>query len=145
MLVEDCHKHIHGCCLQFSHTTREDVGGILLLKAGELCWFQGRVSFFHRKYSPVQTILKKINSTLAKTNTGAHERCPRAVSQGTQFCSSTMDAALDVWGQSMLPVPLPWSWAPVERCQCLAGAERSQQTLLYQLPLPGDSAGAAEL
>lgn len=38
--VEDCHKHIHGCCLQFSHSAGEDFGGMLLLKAGELCWFQ---------------------------------------------------------------------------------------------------------
>lgn len=36
----NCHKHIRGCCLQFSHTAREDAGGMLLLKAGELCWFQ---------------------------------------------------------------------------------------------------------
>lgn len=39
VVVEDCHKHIHGCCLQFSHSTGEDVGGMLLLKARELCWF----------------------------------------------------------------------------------------------------------
>lgn len=40
LLVEDCHKHIHGCCLQFSHSAGEDVEGMLLLKAGELCCFQ---------------------------------------------------------------------------------------------------------
>lgn len=34
-LVEDCHGRIHGCCFQSSHTTREEVEGMLLLKAGE--------------------------------------------------------------------------------------------------------------
>lgn len=40
VLVENSHRHIHGCCLQFSHTAGEDAGGMLLLKAGELCCFQ---------------------------------------------------------------------------------------------------------
>lgn len=30
VLVEDCHKHIHGCCLQFSHSAGEDIGRMLL-------------------------------------------------------------------------------------------------------------------
>lgn len=59
VLVEDCHKHIHRCCLQFSHAAGEDVEGMLLLKAGELCWFQGRVNFPHRKYSSIQATVKK--------------------------------------------------------------------------------------
>lgn len=33
-LVEDCHGRIHECCFQSSHTTREEVEGMLLLKAG---------------------------------------------------------------------------------------------------------------
>lgn len=38
--VEGCvgggfHGRIHGCCFQSSHTTREEVEGMLLLKAGE--------------------------------------------------------------------------------------------------------------
>lgn len=28
VVMEDCHKHIHGCCLQFSHSAGEDVGGM---------------------------------------------------------------------------------------------------------------------
>lgn len=34
-LVEDCHGCIRGCSFQSSCTTREKVGGTLLLKAGE--------------------------------------------------------------------------------------------------------------
>lgn len=63
VLVEDCHKHIHGCCWQFSYTAREHAGGMLLLKAG---FSQGRVNFLHRKYSPIQAPVKKINSTLGQ-------------------------------------------------------------------------------
>lgn len=44
---------------------------------------------------------------------GAHERCPRAVSQGRLFCSSTMVPAGNVWGQSLLPVPLSRSYREV--------------------------------
>lgn len=36
----NCHSTSPGCCLQFSHTARQDVGGMLLLKAWELCRFQ---------------------------------------------------------------------------------------------------------
>lgn len=35
VLLEDCHGRIHGCCFQSSRTTREELGGTLLLKAGE--------------------------------------------------------------------------------------------------------------
>lgn len=34
-LVEDYHSCIRGCCFQSSHTAREEVEGMLLLKARE--------------------------------------------------------------------------------------------------------------
>lgn len=90
-------------------------GKMLLLKVGELCWFQGRVNFLHRKYSPIQATVKKITSTLAKTSTGAHKRCPQAVSQGSLFCSSITVPALDFWAQNVLPVPLLWQLGTKKR------------------------------
>lgn len=138
VVVEDCHKHIHGCCLQFSHSAGEDVavkgwGAVLVLARV--------VNFLHRKYSPIQATVNKINSTLAKTSTGAYERSSQAVSQ-SQFILQ-----LHHGPSSGCPTPLGASSSgPLQRVvQCLAGAKGSQHTQLYQPPLPGDSVGAAEL
>lgn len=54
----NCHKHIRGCCLQFSHTAREDVGGDVAAKGWGAVLVSARVEviFFTENRAPYKLL-----------------------------------------------------------------------------------------
>lgn len=84
--------------------------GAVLVSAG------AELIFFTEKITPYKPLRKELTLPWLKPAQepmrGVHE-----LYHGVSvFCSPTTVPALDVWGQRVLPAPLPWFWAPAEGC-----------------------------